>query len=203
MVEYPERERRDGNIAKVPLMVGSNANEGRYFAHNVTDTLGWLRILTPVTPIAVWENIIAKYPIPSPGIANSFEQVSKTDTDYGFQCPIGQVANDSERVGIPIWRYYFDAVFPNNQSFPDLGAFHSAEIPIVFGTYNTSGATPEQVALSKSMQTAWTNFAKNPWQGPGWSQTSNVHYFGSNGESDVPASQLDGKCGLYLPLYGD
>lgn len=201
MVEYPFRERHAGRIAQVPIMLGTNADEGRYFAYNQNDTLGFLGKFAPYVNRTSWEKVIAQYPIPSPGIANSFEQLSQIYTDFVFQCPASLVATYSEGVDIPTWRYYFTAVFPNNQPFPDLGAFHSAEVPIAFGTYNTSGATVEQIELSKSMQTAWANFAKNPWQGPNWNESGNVHVFGSESEYDISASDLDEKCNLYMPLY--
>lgn len=201
MVEYPFKERRADRIAQVPVMLGTNANEGRYFAYYQNNTLGFLERFAPYVNETSWEEVITHYPIPSPGISNSFEQLSSIYTDFVFQCPANLTATFSEDVQIPTWRYYFSAVFPNNQPFPDLGAFHGAEIPIVFGTYNTTGATTEQIRLSESMQTAWANFAKDPWQGPGWSQISNIHVFGSEGEYDMLASDLDGKCDLYTPLY--
>ena len=39
--------------------------------------------------------------------------------------------------------------------------YHFA-VPILFGTYNRSTATTEEAELSKSLQTAFANFAKNP-----------------------------------------
>ena len=39
--------------------------------------------------------------------------------------------------------------------------YHFA-VPILFGTYNTSTATTEEAELSKSLQTAFANFVKNP-----------------------------------------
>lgn len=201
MVEYPFRVRQADRIAEVPIMLGTNANEGRYFTYNQTDTLGFLQKFAPYVNESSWEGVITQYPIPSIDIANSFEQLSQIYTDFVFQCPASLVAAFSKEIEVPTWRYYFTAVFPNNQPFPDLGAFHSAEIPIVFGTYNTTGATPAQVKLSESMQMAWANFAKNPWGGPGWTQSSSVHVFGSESEYDIPATDLDEKCDQYTPLY--
>jgi hypothetical protein len=61
------------------------------------------------------------------------------------------------------------AVFPDISSRPDLRAYHSSEIPLVFGTYNSStlpfGPTPNEIALSTFVQKAWVAFAVNPTGG--------------------------------------
>lgn len=79
-------------------------------------------------------------------------------------------ANDSASVGIPTWRYFFNASFPNSQIYPSLGVFHSSEIVLVFGTYLQPNTTTQQYALSQFMQSAWAKFAKNPLGGPGWNR---------------------------------
>ena len=46
-------------------------------------------------------------------------------------------------------------------------------MPIVFGTYNTTTASPAEVELSQSFQTALADFAKNPVDispAPNWPQ---------------------------------
>ncbi|CAF1552733.1 unnamed protein product [Adineta steineri] len=83
------------------------------------------------------------------------------------------VANDAAKsTGQPIWRYVYNAYFPNQQPLPGLRAYHSSEIFEIFGTYNQHGATQQQIQLSNFMQTAWANFAKNPSGGPGWNSIS-------------------------------
>ena len=54
--------------------------------------------------------------------------------------------------------------------FPQLGAFHASEIPIVFRSYPDQNTTTQQLALTNFMQGAWARFAKNPAAGPGWNQ---------------------------------
>jgi carboxylesterase 2 len=57
-------------------------------------------------------------------------------------------------------------------TFENAGAYHTSEIPSVFGTYPLSSSggnvTPAQIALSKYMRGEWTDFAKNPTAGPGF-----------------------------------
>jgi hypothetical protein len=40
--------------------------------------------------------------------------------------------------------------------------YHSAAVPILFGTFNQSTATAAEAELSHSLQTAFANFAKDP-----------------------------------------
>lgn len=79
-------------------------------------------------------------------------------------------ANATASIGIPTWRYYFNASFSNTQGFPGLGAYHASEIPLVFGTYNRANTTTQEYALSQFLQGTWAKFAKNPLVGPGWNQ---------------------------------
>lgn len=82
--------------------------------------------------------------------------------------PAALWANATASIGIPTWRYYFNASFYNTQAFPQLGAYHASEIPLVFRTYNKANTTTQEYALSSFMQGAWARFAKNPLAGPGW-----------------------------------
>jgi len=107
-------------------------------------------------------------------------------TDLAFQCPAQLVAQEtSPKNNGQTWRYYFNASFPNNRPFPNSGAFHSSEIPEVFGTYNRNGATQRQSDISKAMMKAWADFAKNPSQGPGWNAVPKVQVYDGSENKDA------------------
>jgi acetylcholinesterase len=119
------------------------------------------------------------------------------------------MANITATAGIPAWRYLFNATFPNTQPAAalgvNLGAYHSSEIPIVFGTFPQAGATAQEVELSKFVRGAWSAFAKNPEGGPGWSkwEGKNLGVIGSNGSIGVvtiPASDIDFRCPILEPI---
>lgn len=61
------------------------------------------------------------------------------------------------------------AVFADLSTRPELRSYHQAEIPIVFGTYDTvipsMKSTADEVNLSKYMQKAWVAFARDPANG--------------------------------------
>ncbi|KAL2846700.1 hypothetical protein BJY01DRAFT_247129 [Aspergillus pseudoustus] len=80
--------------------------------------------------------VLSAYPIgPISGIRSPGEQIAVIITEYIFQCPSKLIVDATSDVGIPAWRYYFNASFPNTEIFPGSGAYHSSEIGLVFGTH--------------------------------------------------------------------
>ncbi len=206
---HPETLRRSRKIARVPVLTGSNANEGRIFTLdflNATSSTAYLKTsfgLTDQQAVA----LASLYPIPSEYISNTYEQISQIQTDFIFTCPAGLQFNGTHAPKSLSWRYFYNASFPNtNPSSVDLGAYHSSEIVSVFGTYPRQGATDLQGRLSQSMQSAWARFAKNPSGGPGWKTWPNVRVLGWNGTGGglgygVPDGRVDSKCFAYEPIY--
>lgn len=128
--------------------------------------------------------------------------------------PTAIMANITAGLGIPTFRYLYNATIPNIQ--PEialeagviLGAFHSSEIPLVFGTFPTVNATAQESALSQYMRGAWAQFARNPMQGPGWNQLGtfggmDLGVLGTNGSAGVtviPQIDVDSRCPILAPL---
>lgn len=148
--------------------------------------------------------------------ADAYAQVI---TDFIFTCPCKDWAGAYAQYepAVPAWRYYFNASFPNTQPTvnkvkQDLGVYHSSEIPIVFGTFPAQGSTAQERALSRSMMTAWANFAKNPSAGPGWNPVKtqddetlaifgNIGGVASSSYHTTGSSSIDQNCGLYEWIY--
>jgi para-nitrobenzyl esterase len=79
-------------------------------------------------------------------------------------CPIGAMASLATAAGQNVFVYRFDRSVPGRGQ-AELGAFHSLEIPYVFGalrdpTWQWLPFTPDDAALSNLVQTYWANFAK-------------------------------------------
>lgn len=201
ILRYPEVARANGSIARVPVLTGTNANEGTVFTLGQTNATAYVSGLLPTEPALV-QTIVAAYPSPPYTAA---QQVPAVVTDFNFQCPAGIVANDSQALAeIPTWRYFFNATFANTQ-FPPLvlGVYHSSEIGLVFGNYPRANATEQERDLSNYMQNAWATFAKNPAGGPGWEQVPKVAKLQGNQlplQMTVDAGQLDVRCPLYKPV---
>lgn len=80
-------------------------------------------------------------------------------------CPIGAMAELTNDAGRHVFVYRFERSVPGKGE-GELGAFHSLEIPYVFGalrdpTWKWLPFTADDAALSNLVETYWTNFAKS------------------------------------------
>jgi carboxylesterase type B len=203
-LEFPEAARVAKKVAQVPILLGTTADEGSFFAFGQTNTTAFLSQSFPGLPM-LWSAIEKAYPLgSSPQLASEYLVNAAIAGDFQFQCPCAIVANDSEATGIPTWRYLYNATFPNTQfkQFPSLGVYHGSELVMVFGTYPEANATKEEVQLGHEMQKAWADFAKDPMAGPGWKEYPNVNVLESSSqEKIVNAKKLDARCGVYREVY--
>jgi para-nitrobenzyl esterase len=159
----------DGDYIHVPLLQGSNRDEGRFFVAFGFDALG--QPLTGAGYTALVQQdfgaaaplVLVHYPLsayPSPDLA-----FSAIFTDEVFSCPALANDNLAERSGT--YAYEFSDPDPPNDfgitfTFP-LGAAHSTELQYVFQNIPTLDVTPPftpaQFALSDQMISYWTRFA--------------------------------------------
>ncbi|KAB8248473.1 Carboxylesterase [Aspergillus flavus] len=200
-------------IARVPLLIGSNADEGQTFVAGQNATVA-RALLSEIlgNNSTLLQAVLKQYPLGTPGIKTERDRVAKILTELAFQCPSQRVANESSSADIDTWLYYFNATFPNANPLFGSGAFHSAEVDLVFGTYKQDGATKAQKDLSQLMQKTWADFAKNPSAGPGWETVPQVGVFGDGPKTEgdgvtqglfqtVDAEEIDWRCQLYEALY--
>lgn len=89
-----------------------------------------------------------------------------------FQCPAANAARARADAGVPVWRYLYAGEWPNQQlgaCCPGIkGAWHGAEIALVFGSTELKGKgndTDAEKALARKMRDAWAGFAKDPEKG--------------------------------------
>ncbi|KAF4549769.1 Carboxylesterase-like protein 5 [Elsinoe fawcettii] len=167
LVANPAQARRSNNIAFVPVLAGTNSQEGRVFQIGQNDTRQFL-INTFGNNETIINAFLAAYPQGQGGLNTPYDVISQIFTEFAFQCPQAAMLKDSATARIPSWRYYFNASFANTQALPNLGAYHASEIPIVFRTYDKFNTTVQEYALTQYMQSVWGRFARNPQGGPGW-----------------------------------
>jgi para-nitrobenzyl esterase len=79
-------------------------------------------------------------------------------------CPVGAMASLTHAAGQHVFVYRFDRAIPGKGE-TSLGAFHSLEVPYVFGSlrdreWQWLPSTADDASLSALLQTYWTNFAK-------------------------------------------
>jgi len=86
--------------------------------------------------------------------------------DEGYACPPAASATYRVTHGVKAWRYRYHGIYPNQEISPIAGAYHSAEIPLLFGTSSDTGPdTSVEAKMAKSMRHAWAEFAKDPVNG--------------------------------------
>ncbi|EXK33825.1 hypothetical protein FOMG_11054 [Fusarium oxysporum f. sp. melonis 26406] len=97
-------------------------------------------------------------------------------TDSTFGCPAHFETALRSSTNAKTWRYMYSSNFTNIMP-GDEGAFHSAELPLIFGTHdiarNKSG--PFEYKISHSMQDYWLAFIQDPYAGlttKGWKPTA-------------------------------
>ncbi|KAF1949000.1 alpha/beta-hydrolase [Byssothecium circinans] len=215
----PRLRREAGKFAKVPVIGGSNVEDGSYYAaKNGTDIDRYFNVTFP-GETELKAKVLAAYDInPAEGRWDNMTRLTQIHTDWNFHCPAVFLSNSSTRY-TPTYRYLFNATFPNNRlPYPSIlpdnrwpltpndtqGAYHASEIPLVFSTYNRTNATREQKELSNVMRRAWANFARDPWTAPieGWGVSgangSWVMNFGTDGKAGVGFGvDRTGKCDVW------
>lgn len=166
-----------GRFTRVPVIVGSNRDEGRLFAVKVRDAERY-------EAQTLWmygedgPGVLARYPIgpegPGATMARSF-------TDQKFACPADALRRVLAR-HVPVRGYEFadpDAPFALSVLLNapyDLGAYHASEATYVFGTKwifaNPARFAPEQRALSDRMMRLWAGFGHEEVSDADWPHTT-------------------------------
>ena len=90
--------------------------------------------------------------------------IDQASNDILVACPVGAEAALATSTGRSAFVYRFDRSVPGKGE-SELGAFHSLELPYVFGTFqdrtfNWLPFTSTDHQLSQIIETYWTNFAK-------------------------------------------
>jgi para-nitrobenzyl esterase len=175
--QSPQQAFLGGSIQKVDLLIGINGRELSAFRlsaaalkssgnqNTVTESGGFKRFSAAARPyFGIWTN---------PAIALYFGKILVSRTagldqvanDLIAACPVGAMASLTNDSGRRVFVYRFDRSIPGKGE-AELGAFHSLEVPYVFGsladpTWRWLPSTTDDVALSNLLQTYWTNFAKS------------------------------------------
>jgi len=176
-VNNTERALR-GEVAKIPAIMGTNANEGAGFV--------------PWSPSG-------------PGEAALFSA-----TQSIIACPLAVEVRNRNLASLPTYRYQYVGNFTNISPVSWMGAYHSSELPLLFGTHFEfrGQSTNFEYQVSYAMEDLWLAFVSNPTQKPGIS--SNGHFKwplydqsskkmvlfadGKTAVQVVSGDRIDGKC---------
>jgi para-nitrobenzyl esterase len=167
-----------GSIQKVDLLIGLNGREFSAFRLSaaaaakssgappvtVAESGGLKRFLEAARPcFGVWTNpAIAIYL--GRMLSDKNAGLDQAANDLIGACPVGAIASLTHASGQQVFVYRFDRVIPGKGA-TTLGAFHSLEVPFVFGSlrdreWQWLPSTADDASLSDLLQTYWTNFAK-------------------------------------------
>jgi para-nitrobenzyl esterase len=159
--EDPEKLLAQGKFDKVPVLLGSNKDEGTLFlalaGQDVPTDADYQTLVASLFGASAQAPIVAAYPsasFPSPKAA-----MAAVIGDAIFVCPTRRAARAAAAAGVPTYRYTFTHAI-DFQLFPGLGAFHGSDVPFIFHNgYFGSMLTPAEEPLSAAMVGYWGRFA--------------------------------------------
>jgi carboxylesterase type B len=85
LVANPNAARAAGNIAKVPVLVGTNGQEGRVFEFGQTNLSAFIMSEFGAIP-SLEAAVTTAYAVGTDGTTNQFEAISQIFTELVFQC---------------------------------------------------------------------------------------------------------------------
>ena len=158
--EHPAVAMARGRHAAVPIMIGSNADEGTLLATPPVSSRRGLDSLMQVLYGVRADSLRPLYPRPLwNGVARAYRSLW---TDEVFGMTARATARAMTQRGVPAYRYYYTRVGRGLTGMV-IGAFHASELPFVFGIRGQSnkvwGTTPYDETLTDAMNGAWARFA--------------------------------------------
>jgi len=185
-----------GRQAPVPLLLGSNSDEGSVYARP-GDVQGLQQAAEIAGDHALHDAFQAAYP--TGGHADLRASARAYVGDTRFTRPVWRwAATHAATAAAPVWLYLFDrqpplppgpGPAPPPDGSPGFGAYHTAELPYVWDNQDQRDWpwTPDDRVLARTMSSAWCRFvgSGDPGGGglPAWgrctgSGDSPVMYFG-------------------------
>jgi para-nitrobenzyl esterase len=160
--DSPNALTKSGNYNKVPIIEGTNADEGSIF----TLPLGIMNDIQYQAAInagfgANAAAVLGQYP--SSNYPSAKAALDAVVTDSVFACPARRKDRDFAMYQSEVWLYQFQYV-PSYATLLGIGAFHGSEIDFALGTLvdrkTAVKANAEEMTLSAAMMGYWTSFAK-------------------------------------------
>jgi para-nitrobenzyl esterase len=168
----PVEAMRTGRAHRVPLIVGTNAEEGRLFTRflrMLPTNESMIEELLADTEPAARERITAAYPdYPAPSAC------IQLGGDFAFSSAAWQIA-EAHGAHAPTYLYRYDYA-PRTLRWSGLGATHATELLAVFDVYRTrfgallTAAADRRAALrvSNHVQRRWRSFSRTGSPGDDW-----------------------------------
>ena len=159
---------RDGDVPRVPMIAGFNADEGTLFYDSIYSPT----VLRPQITGTLEEREAALASVFGLNPAKALQALYGMNTleswDKGAMDMLGDdmfgvhmryVGRRNAEAGAPTYLYHFTRVPPSPRQ--TIGAFHAAEISFVFNSHPRGlKITDRDMALTEAMMTYWSNFAR-------------------------------------------
>ncbi len=185
---------RDGRVVKVPLLMGTTAEEGRLLINrNITKKAFEATYLSePLVNQTQRDAIYAHY-TKNQGLNSTYDISAAIYTDFMWKCastprnptaslmltpipqPQGILANASSAI-MPTWQYQLNKslapILPKKYNW--LGKFHGSDITLLFSstTFDSDqrpeGLTADLSTFANHLRSIVGRFTRNPSAGPGW-----------------------------------
>lgn len=189
--DYGSVQLSRGQFAKVPIMIGTNSDEGASFAPYGINTTEQFEASLSILPEPYRKAIVEAYPDdlrvnviqslgsqrPAPRFGSQFRRAASYVGDYMFIAGARQAARAWASHGQPTYKFRFDA---DQKVFaPELRVSHYKEIPFVFRNIEGLGFRPDikpftgldqrYIDLAYFMSSTWASFIHdlepNSWRG--------------------------------------
>jgi para-nitrobenzyl esterase len=150
-----------GTWNRVPVLVGSNADEGTFFVVETPATVEAYRVALGTENDGVAGEAVRRAYAPA-GTSAILAAAQRFVADYAFGAPSRALARLVARANGQAWLYHFVRVGDEEQA-RRVGATHTAEIPFVFARPpaegGRTGRAPYDAMLAEAMSDYWVAFA--------------------------------------------
>jgi para-nitrobenzyl esterase len=162
LIEQPAITFAQGRQTRVPVIVGSNSDEGTNMVEeimNAPPTLANYKTFVKSEFLEYADEVFRMYPATTDAEARTAAIAFVTDYDFGNGVHV--FARDMTSAGQKTWFYYF--TYPGKGKYAGRGAFHDLELYFVAGVVRQSRwgePDAEDRKLMDLMSGYWTQFAK-------------------------------------------
>ncbi|MFZ4058315.1 MAG: carboxylesterase/lipase family protein [Ferruginibacter sp.] len=199
--DYPANLFQQGNFNKVPLLIGSNAEEMSISSPQTVFPFMVTTLINTTVPPENQAEALLLYP---PGTNNTEAKASYIGilTDVQFTATTRRTAQCiSQNQAAPVWRYFFTHKHTLPQLQP-LGSYHGMELFYVFNNWeNATLGTgilfkPSDDSVQKVMLNYWVNFANTGNPNGFGLQTWPQYQSSTDCYLEIKATPNGSQCGL-------
>lgn len=186
LLDRPSRLIAAGNFNRVPLIIGTNLNEGSIFVPFVSDIVPGARfplndahfqlVMLHFFNTSAAAAVSNFYPLQN--YKNNDERTAFILRDYLFLCGSRKVARSISSFGVPVYLYQFTHDLKGWPEYKLFGDYHTSELDFVFDNAWPIGVhrfTEDDKKMASTFGMYWSNLAKG--KDPNYSLDPNALYW--------------------------